>query len=78
METQPPKSAELRAVCLPPPHASQSRALSLLGKSFPDGAFTASFLGVFSLCGPDVLLSVQLKSLLEWENSALGFRVEKG
>ena len=49
-------------VFLPPPHVSQSHASSILRKSFPDRGFTASFWGVFYLCG-------QLKSLLEWENS---------
>lgn len=31
----------------------------------------------FSLCRPDSFLSVQLKSLLKWESSLLGFRIEK-
>lgn len=34
------------------------------------------FLFVF-LCGHDGLLDIQLKFLLEWENSALRFRIEK-
>lgn len=43
----------------------------------PDGGFTAPFWGVFPLHGHDVLPAVQLKSLLEWENSALGSGLRK-
>lgn len=66
----------LGAVYLPSTHISQSHASSLLGKSFPDRGFTASFWEVFALCGHGVLLNVQPKSLLEWESSVLRFRVD--